>query len=353
MKTYLNTQFTQDFISAEETIQTVSILERKITKYESEKRNRDGRGVRNEIRNQVKKTTRQLKHVFRHRESHADSTIRHAAAKLIRKIPHLTFEELADATSGFWGTLHKNGIQRNEKRRQKGARIIPISNTLSLKEVRSVAELMSVGKTLENCVSWRDQARRYMRSMEQGSSELWVLLRDKRVYGLMEIDLYYKNSRSISECNTYENENADLSHDEAMQVLRELRITNSDVESFASVGAYPAFLHTDVRDALPDPIEIDQTWYFVWRIEKEIVVASTERSPHYKDKFLPEELNWSRFRESKKKIRGAHRNSLSKGRLLKILYQSSEFREALDETRPTDRFGMEQALHQPRFSSSK
>ena len=353
MKTQLTQQFSQPYISAEDRKKTVTVLEQKIKQYEAEPGNRDGRGVRHQNRKQVHKTTGQLKHAFRHRESHPDSTIRHAAAKLIRRIPHLTFEELADATSAFWGTLCQNGIQRSEKRRQEGARIIPISNSLMLKEVRSLTELVSVGKTLENCVSWREVAQHYMHSVERGRTELWKLLRDGQVYGIMRIFVAHKSTRSIEECSAFDNENAELSHDEAMEVLRKLQITNSDVVTFASVGAYPAFLHNDVRDSMPDPIEIDRRRYFVWRIKKEIIVATTDKNPHYKDQFLPEELNWSRFREGKKEFRGKRCNFLSKGRLLKILYQSPEFLDALKQTRPTNQIGMDQSIQERTISSSK
>ena len=169
----------------------------------------------------------------------------------------------------------------------------------------------------------------------------------------MRIIVNRKGTRSIVECNTFGNECAELSHDEAMQILRNLQIENNEAESFASVGAFPAFLHTNVRDSMPNPIEIDKKWYFVWRIQNEIIFARTGRSPRSKDKLRPEKLKWSYFRESKKKFRGKRFNSVSNGELLKIVLQSPELLEALKDPRPTNRIGMNRALHQPRISASK
>ena len=355
MKKELIQEFTQSYISVEETEKTVSLLEKKIKLHESQKANRDGRGVRHQVRKQVHKTTSHLKNAFRHRESHPDPTIRHAAAKLIRKIPHLAFEKLTVEASAFRGKLSKNTQRYNERRRQEGARIIPISHSLSLKEVRSLVELMSVGKTLENCVGRRFQADRYMRAVDQKTSELWILLRNGRVYGLMEIEIDHDEAtRSIEECNTLRNESASLSHDEAMEILGKLQVTNVDDEAFARVGAYPAFLLTNVMYPLPSPIEIDRKWHFVWGTKNEIIVATTNWNPHSKDnKFLPEKLKWSQFSEDENEYRSPFSSFLSEGELLKIVLQSREFREALEDIRPTHPIGVDQAFRRPKVSLSK
>ena len=353
MKSQLTEKFTQEYISAEERRRTVSTLEKKIKQYESEPGNRDGRGVRYQVRKRVKKTTDHLKNAFRHRENHPDSTIRHAAGKLIKRIHHDTFEELAEAASAFRGKLCQSTRRQNEKRRQEQAQYIPISKSLTLKEVCSLKELMSIGKTLQVCVGYREDALDCMRSVKEGESELWTLLREGQVFGLMEIQVKRKGTKSIEECNTFKNENADLSHDEAMEILRKLHVTDIDHGSFAFVGAYPVFLHRKVRDPLPNPVQVDEEWHFVWRTENELVLASTDRKPRSKDKFFPEELNWSQFSENRNGYRETYGNFLSIERLLKIVLQSREFRDVLEATGPTNLVGENQALQRSRISASK
>jgi hypothetical protein len=193
-----------------------------------------------------------------------------------------------------------------------------------------------------------------MRSVDQSRSELWILLRDGQVYGLIKIEVdRNEGSRSIEECNTFENESAELSHDEAMEILRKLQVTNIDDDAFAGVGAYPAFLNSNVRDPLPNPIEVNRKWHFVWRLENEIIVATTDRKPHLPGRRIPDKLNWSQFSEDENEYRGPYSNALSEGELLKIVLHSREFREALEETHPTHQIGVNSALGQPRTSSSK
>ncbi len=345
MKTDLTQKFSQPYISTEERSKTVSVLEQKIKQFESEPGNRDGRGVRRAVRRQVTRTTGQLKNAFRHHKNHPDSAIRHEAGKLIKKIFHLEFEELAVEASAFRGKLSKSTQRHKEKRRQEGARIIQISNSLALKEVRSLVELMSVGKTLQNCVGRRFHADRYMDSVERSESELWILLRDEQVCGLMEIEVdRSKELRIIEACSTFENESAELSHDEAMEILRKLQITNAEDESFARVGAYPLFLHINMGDSIPNPIKVSRWWHYLWKTKTKIIVATADRPPHAKGKFLPQELSWSEFSEYENEYRGPISNALSEGELLKIVLHSREFREALDKTPPTNRIGQEASL---------
>lgn len=354
MKTDLTQKFSQPYISAVERNKTVLMLEKKITRYESDPRNRDGRGVRHQTRKQVDKTTSQLKHAFRHRENHPDSTIRHEAGVLIKKIFHLEFEKLTVEASAFRGKLSKSTQRYKEKRRQEGAQLIPISNSLALKEVCTTRQLTSIGKTLQNCVGNRSEAHYYMGSVERGRSQLWTLLRNGKVCGLMNIEVKYGGSRkSVEECSTFGNEYAVLSHDEAMEILRKLQITNVEAESFALVGAYPILLNSSVRDPLPNPIKVDRKWHYIWRTEGQLTLATTSRHPRAKLKFRPEKLNWSQFSESGNEYHGPFCNYLSDSQLLGIVLQSREFREALEDIRPTGRIEVNQALHQPRISSNK
>ena len=353
MKTDLTQKFSQPYISAEERRKTVSVLEQKIAQYESDPRNRDGRGVRHKIRKLVDKTTSHLKHAFWHRENHPDSTIRHEAGVLIKKIFHLEFQKLSVEASAFRGKLSKSTQREKEKRRQEQAQVIPISNSLVLKEVCTTRQLTSIGKTLQNCVGNRSEAHYYMDSVKQGKSQLWTLLRDGEVCGLMNIEVKHWGRKSVEECSTFGNEYAVLSHDEAMEILRKLQITNVEAESFALVGAYPVLLNSSVRDPLPNPIKVDRKWHYIWRTEGQLTLATTSRHPRAKRKFRPEKLNWSQFSKSGNEYHGPFCNYLSDSQLLGIVLQSREFREALEDIRPTGRIEVNQALHQPRISSSK
>ena len=319
-------------VTDEEKARLIRHLGRSVTQYESQPQHRDHRGVRSEIRQRVKKTLRQLKNALHHRDHHSDVVIRRQAKKLVGSVAHLPFEELAVKSSSLVGAMHKSSHREKEKLRQEEGRILNISQTLQVEEVRSVTRLQSVGRTNQLCVSKLSVARVYLKKIHAAQSELWIIRREGRDIGLLELHLRLldgNETRTIYQCNTFGNECLHLRHAEAMKILRKLRVTESDVGTFTNVGALLIFLQGEVKRPLPLPVLVGEERYYVWRSKDQIAIATTTEKTSRTRKFIAAKMRWSYFHKS-----GGHwveywMNYLSLGQVIELMLESPRIRHAL------------------------
>lgn len=324
-------------VADEEKARLIRHLERSVTQYESQPQHRDHRGVRSEIRQRVRKTLRQLKNALHHRDHHSDEVIRRQAKKLVRAVVHLTFEELAVASSSFVGAMHKSSHRKNEKLRQDEGRILNISQTLQLEEVCSVTRLQSVGRTNQLCVSKLTVAREYMKDVHSDQSELWIVIRDGCDIGLLELHLQLldgSDTRTIYQCNTIWNESLGLKHSEAMQIVRKLRVKENDLETFTNVGALPIFVPDGIKKPLPSPVPVEEERFYIWRTKNQIAIATTTEKHSGTRQFIATKMRWSYFHKSNGHWVEYWMNYLSLSQVFDLMLESRRFRDAILKIRP-------------------
>ncbi|MCY3626967.1 MAG: hypothetical protein OXG88_04940 [Gammaproteobacteria bacterium] len=302
----------QTIVSQKERNKLINRLVQVSEWFESLSVNRDGRGVKQSVRRLEKTTIRHINSALRLRDHHEDVQIRTKANKLIKSLWHLEFAEIAASASKFKGEVNKSSCRTNNRRQQKTARKIVVSDSLCLEEVRSLHFLQSVGRQLHLCVSDAGQARWYLNRIHQGKLELWVVNVEDEVTALLEVEIeterylpgrrrFFRRAvpctskRIIVDCEGQDNHPIVLDFEEALQIVDCLNVDEVDTETFINIGAFPLFLRQDLRNSVPSPVSDGGEMHYVWQTPTSIVIASSTKFSDKIDKFVPEETGWSRF----------------------------------------------------------
>ena len=280
--------------------QLINCLIAMIQQYENQPQNRDGRGVRNSLRRRERTTIKHIGSALRLRQRHPDPQIQHEAKKLLRSIPHNNFSLISKRASMFMGRVRKVSWRLNEQRRQAKGRVIVVSKSITLIEVRSLSLLLKVGKQLGVCVKNPKIARSYFDDVLDGTEELWVVKLEGEVTGLMQVSLGRRRRRTINEtqrtveqCNGSHNDPLKLSRTVALKILKSLHINEVNAETFTQVGAHPIFLREDIDHSLPEPISVGTELHFVWRSKDSIAIATLEKKQFSVEKFNSSNKKWS------------------------------------------------------------
>lgn len=326
--------------------QLITRLRKVMEPYEIQPQNRDGRGVRHRVRKLERTTVRHIASALRFSQHHPDPQIRHKAKEFLRSIPHHSFPTLATRASAFMGVARKASRRLKEQRRQESGRVVVITESLSLEEVRSLTMLRKVGKKLRMCVAKLNIARSRLEHVRDGTEELWVVRFEDGIVGLLSVScertpagrrhgLSDTDWRTITECNGFDNESFVLSHDVALEILKRLQINQIDAETFSSVGAFPIFLHESIKYPIPMPIMDGNEWHYVWRTKHQVVIATSKRRPVSNDKFVASKMHWSRFSLKTSDQWNNHffSNYLEIGKVLTLILKSPGFYSVISELR--------------------
>lgn len=295
-------------IPTEERQELIRRLRESIQQNESEPQNRDGRGVRHNVRKSERTTVKHIGSALRLRRQHQDVQIRHEAKKLLRSVPHhKNFALLVVKASTFMGRVRKSSRRLNEQQRQKRGRVLDVSHSLRLEEIRTVTLLQKVGKHLSLCVRCPHTARRYLNDVLDGSGELWVVHLEGNIVGLLQVHIERirtprhrrtpsDSQRTIEQCNSHDNNPLELGRHIALDVLKCLEIDHVEAETFFEVGAFPIFLREEINQPMSEPIFDGTESHYIWRTEDCITIATSETRLDRKDKFFPSKVKWSNFR---------------------------------------------------------
>ncbi len=315
----------------------VDRLKNAIDRYKTHPQNRNGRGIKQCVRERICQTVHRLGYVLGVSRQHSDSQIRHKAKKLLRSIPHhREFFTLERQTKEL---VSKSIAFSRRHRLRTNSRVIKVTNTLQLEEVSSASMLQRVGTHLGVCVRHPSEAQDHFDEVLYGKMELWAILRAQEIVGLMRVENEYKRkddygvidgapanpndySRQVVECKSFKNENLRLSRGVALKIVKFLQIDQVHARTFSQVGAFPMFLCEDILHPMPEPVFDGVQWHYVWRTTYHIVIASTKKKPVEHNGFKYSIMKWSYFQSEPNNdwADDWYTNSfLSKGDLLKLI----------------------------------
>ena len=246
-------------------------LEKAVNEYRGDTENRDGRGLRHDLKLGVLKTLGQLVRAVRHADSHEDANVRRVAARTVRSIQYSRFPAIQQQASRFIHVLAKAGRDRNERERKGRRRCHSVGSSLSLIELNSVSQLRSTGRELELCVARNDAlGRDYHDALRDGSSAFYRLEREGSAIGLLQLDV---GTRQIEDIKGRDNSPVKLRRTEALGVLRALRASADDVDEFARVGAFEVFVG---GSPAPDRVAFGGVRYRIWCFpQRRMIVVSS------------------------------------------------------------------------------
>ena len=195
-----------------------------------------------------------------------------------------------------------------------------------LQEVKSKSLLGRLGQRFGNCLTRPRQLNFYLRRMQKGELQIWLLLKDDKPFGLLSL---HPRSRAICDFDLVDGSNSfKLPYSLAMEILNKLDANADCTPEFASVGAFDVF-----KKAPPivKPAVVGEKLIWVWRFENEIIIALKDRNR------IGAEMSWSRFFRTKEETRTEFEGewedtmgiNLKLGDLLSLLMQHPELIQQL------------------------
>ena len=194
---------------------------------------------------------------------------------------------------------------------------IHLDDKYQMKEVSSVAGLMDIGRTLDNCVKEYEEARDRIDRVTSGEMKLYVVEKDSAPVYLLQFNT---DDREISDFSAKGDDHDELviSYELAMEILTTLDINGDEIQEFIRVGAFSKF-----RNGRPitAPFIIDGKEMWKWRIQDELIIAVDANSDG--------ELHWSRFKLPFRNCRWNRRgpplrHELAVEELLDLLFQNPD-----------------------------
>ena len=217
---------------------------------------------------------------------HEDSSMRRMARKTAKAVFHQEFPEIRKRLRKLHGQASKAGKRIADQRRKAAERVVGIGDRYDLQQLRSVSSVRQVGHALRICTARNDWARMYVKDVENGEAEIWVLRKKKRPLCLMTVNT---ETRTIDQIEGEDGSTPKLNRSIVCAIVNELNIDGDDEAPFAKVGAFQAF-----RNGRPNvaPLLIEGRPYWVWNMRggSEIIVATRKRPKGRK--------RWSRFTRS-------------------------------------------------------
>ena len=233
----------------------------------------------------AKKVLERLWSAYWHRDRHTDDNVKRKALKLVKTANHsVSFDDLEVGAKAFARAL-KTADRRVEEEAMLREAEWREAGDGQLQQVVSFGQLRSIGKELRLCVGGKRWARNYLRQVEDGDIELWLLQMDGMRHTLIEVDV---DDRSVSQCQTSDGETPEFTPALARAILSALDASGDDNEAFSQIGVFSVFGNASPSET--EEHELDggrrlRLWTFPE--EKEIVVA-VRRGPAGE--------SWSRFR---------------------------------------------------------
>ena len=249
----------------------------------------------------------------------------HSAQNLLVSCRH-PFEDACRSADRF-SKKFKNFERQQELRRTEDILQHPtihLSDNYQMREIRSVARLMDVGKALVNCAEEYEEACDRISRVTLGEVKLYVVEKDNAPVYLLQFNT---NDRKISDFSVH-GDNLDelvISYELAMEILTTLDINGDEVQEFIRVGAFSKFKNGRPKTA---PFIIDGKEMWKWRIQDELIIAVDANSDG--------ELHWSRFKLPFRNCRWNRRgpplrHELGVEELLDLLFQNPDLLEHLRE----------------------
>lgn len=125
------------------------------------------------------------------------------ARKLIRFAGCCTdLAELSDRAAAFAHNDETDARRTAESRERASGRRIAIDEAYGVEEIRTVAHLRSVGRTLDNCLAGR-RGSEHRRELRDGESEYWAILRHGSIVGLLSLST---DTREVGDIKGHGNE---------------------------------------------------------------------------------------------------------------------------------------------------
>ena len=250
--------------------------------------NRDGRGVKSSVLKQVLTTLRHVKSASIRAAPDVPREIRTKARKLLKRLYHeRDFARIAVLARTFGGELQTCGRRTARLRPVCRPKSVLLGEAASmgqvyLERVVSIADLMHVGRALDQCVAHADAiGRGYHDLLRRGGAEFWQI-RAREPLALLQVD-DEDGERRIVEVATRDDPPPSLPTAMMRRVLCNLRASGDEEPIFQQVGAFWSLRHS------PEPtatMGIGNRHYRIWRYHDEISVC--ERAAG-----IP---TWSRFR---------------------------------------------------------
>ena len=224
------------------------------------------------------RTFRHLVCAVGHAQEHFDGNVRKDARKLLKSTTHpgMSFENLSRRASKHAGLVLKAGRRRADEEREASVQPVNIDPRHRLEELTSKRKLRATGKALGNCLSGGEFLAAYWSEVKGGTAEFWVLHK-KSNDGWKPHGLFHVNTtgpREIVDCKGPKNRLLKLKRKVAEAVLRALRASGDDVETFTRVGAFTALLNDRPK---VEPFHVGQRRIRVWCYPEEIILKVRHR----------------------------------------------------------------------------
>ena len=249
----------------------------------------------------------------------------HSAQNLLVSCRH-PFEDTCRSADRFSKNF-KNFERQQELTRTEDIRQHPaihLSDNYQMKEIRSVARLMEVGKVLVNCAEEYEEACDRIGGVVQGLAKIYVVEKDDVPVYLLQFDM---DNREITDFSAKDNNRDDLviSYELAMEILIKLEVSGDAIPEFIRVGAFSKFKNGRYKT---DSFVNNGQEMWRWRIQDELIIAI--------DKKCDGDLRWSRFKLPFRSRCWNRRESfrhyeLSVEELLDLIFQNPKLLEYLLE----------------------
>ena len=225
------------------------MLRRRLATFLAKSENRDGRGVKVRVSEDVNRTLRHLCRAVVCADGRRDPEGRYQAARgnakrLVRMVQSAPFEQIQAEASRFVGAVNKAGHHANErlKRQQAQDARVELDEHWALRPILSCDQLERVGKRLSLCVgnrrAWAGSS--YFDELREGSTEFYLLEKEAHPFGLIKVE--EGDARTAEETSAKDNEDLVLTRKLALKVLKALDATADEEYCFTSVGAFSPFI---------------------------------------------------------------------------------------------------------------
>ena len=229
---------------------------------------------------EITKVVRHVRLAVTHLQ-HKDPHVRKRAGKVLDSCRH-SFSQLQRSTRPFVRAL-KHAASREEDSRRL-PRLIDLGDGYHVMEVTTMAKLMALGMTFDNCLKNRDTAKDYLQSAINGTSTIQALYKHGELMAMFRINL---DDAQIEEFDTKVDVNHLRDHipRELMNdILEVFSVSGDEIFEFVQCGAFKCFVHgePDIEPILCDGIE-----WWVYFYGNELIIGVDQDSNG--------QLYWSRF----------------------------------------------------------
>ena len=164
-------------------------LPKRIDEHPARPENRNGCGVKRDVKKCTRKTVRQLIYALRRAENHADNNIRTEAKALVRSVKTRPFAEVQVSASRLEGRVKKVGHRRKERERRAVREKFPFGKRGRAVEINSHDQMQWGGKVLGNCLAHRrGYGADYHQQLEEEDAGFWMLYREDELVGILMVD---------------------------------------------------------------------------------------------------------------------------------------------------------------------